>query len=152
SVCAATTFGATPVNVTVDPARAGAQIPDDFTGLSFEIQLLLPQKDGSYYFSPDNKRLIDTMKVLGVKNIRVGGNTSDNPAVAIPNEKDIDNFFAFAKAADVKVIYTLRLKGVTDYTDAAKTTKYIMSKYGSQVQCFALGNEPNVYLKTYPEF
>jgi hypothetical protein len=139
------------VTVTVDPAP-GAQIPEDFTGLSFEIQLLLPQKDGSYYFSPTNQRLIDTMKVLGVKSIRVGGNTSDNPAVAIPSEKDIDNFFAFAKAADVKVIYTLRLKGVTDYTDASKTTKYIMSRYGSQVQCFALGNEPNVYLKTYPEF
>jgi hypothetical protein len=140
------------VTVVVDSANPGAVVPDDYTGLSYEIQLLLPQKDGSYYFSASNTSLINTLKLLGVKNIRIGGNTSDNPAVAIPSEKDIDNFFAFAKAADVKVIYTLRLRGVTDPADAVRTARYVMSKHKSQVQCLAIGNEPNVYLKTYPEY
>jgi hypothetical protein len=140
------------VRVVVESSAPGAVVPDDFTGLSYEIQLLLPQKGGSYYFSSDNKPLISTLKQLGVKNVRVGGNTSDNPAVAVPTEKDIDNFFAFAKAADVKVIYTLRLRGVTETTDAMRIAKYVMSKHAPQVQCLAIGNEPNVYLKTYPEY
>ena len=66
-----------------------------------------------------------TLKLLGVKSVRVGGNTCDNPAVAVPSEKDIDNFFAFAKAAGVKVIYTLRLKGATDTAPAAKIVKFL---------------------------
>src|SRR5580765_563767 len=108
---------AAPVTVTIDASKAGTSIPADFVGLSYETKMMLPV-DGKHYFRADNGALIATFKQLGIRSLRVGGNSADNPQVAIPNEADIDSLFEFAKAADVKVIYTLRLKGTNDPTDA----------------------------------
>lgn len=153
------------VTVTVEPQSPGAPIPDDFAGISMETQILLPGKDGSYYFRPDNQALLDMFKFLDVKCLRIGGNTSDNPAVKVPAEADIDSLFAFARKANVKVIYGLRLrlpKTVEEkdkdaaYAELAKKdgqiAKYIMDRYRDNVMCFELGNEPNVYLKQYPQY
>src|SRR5690349_3824541 len=105
--------------VTIDPAGESIAIPADFLGLSFEMQDVLPDANGNYKFSPDNKPLLATFKALGIRNLRVGGNTADRPTVKIPTEKDLDQLFAFAEAADVKVIFTLRLRESTP-ADAAK--------------------------------
>lgn len=140
------------VELKLDPASRGATIPGDFIGLSFEMQLLLPDKDGKRYFSPENTALIATLKQLGVKSIRVGGNTADNPAVAVPGPEDIDSLFALAREVDAKVIYTLRLRNSSDPSDAVRIARYVMDKYSSQVECLAIGNEPNVYAKTYEEY
>jgi hypothetical protein len=147
-----TAFAQSPVTVRTDATAPGAQIPDDFTGLSFEMQTLLPGKDGEYIFSPDNKKLIALFKQLGLKNIRVGGNTADKPTVPVPGEKDIDSLFGFADAVDAKVIYTLRLRETADPTDAARIAKYIEDHYKPRLACFAIGNEPNVYSKTYEPY
>src|SRR4051812_6963133 len=104
----------TSATVDVDTAAVGAAVPADFTGLSFEMQLLLPDQNGQRVFRPDNQRLISLFKQLGIRNIRVGGNTADKPTTPVPGEADIDSLFAFAQAADAKIIYTLRLRG--DYT------------------------------------
>ena len=64
----------------------------------------------------------------------------------IPNKADIDSLFAFARAAGVKVIYTLRLSG-TEPADAAQTAKYIMDNYRPELACFELGNEPDKLVK-----
>ncbi len=130
----------------------GIAIPDDFTGLSFEMQTLLPDKDGKHFFRPDNTKLVALFKQLGLKSIRVGGNTADKPAVPVPDEKDIDSLFAFAEAADAKVIYTLRLRESADPKDAVRIAKYVNDHYKSRLTCFAIGNEPNVYSKTYEPY
>ena len=151
SICVAA-LAATPVTVTIDASKTGAKIPEDFVGLSCETKLMLPSDDGQHYFRPDNAALTAMFKQLNIKSLRIGGNSADNPAVAIPSEADIDSLFAFAKAADVKVIYTLRLKGQSDPAADAKIARYIWSKYQPSLLCFAIGNEPNIYVKTPEEY
>jgi hypothetical protein len=147
-----TTPAPLPLTVTIDTQSVGTEIPPDFTGVSLEIQTLLPNKEGVRYFRPDNQPLLAMFKTLGIHNLRVGGNTADNPAVKVPGPKDIDSLFAFAKAARVPVIYTLRLRNSTNPEADASVAKYVMGHYASQVVCFEIGNEPNIYAKTYPEY
>ena len=138
----------TTVGVRIDPQNPGAEIPADFVGLSFEMQRVLADTNGYHFFSPGNRRLIATFKTLGIKDLRVGGNTADRPTLPVPSEADVDNLFAFAKAAGVKVIYTLRLnQGSLD--GAVKMANYISSRYQGELDCFAIGNEPNVFSTNY---
>jgi hypothetical protein len=138
------------ITVTPDWSAPQTPIPDQFSGLSFETQLLLPNHDGIRYFRPDNQPLIQLFKTLGIKHLRIGGNTADNPAIDIPGNDDIDSLFAFAHAAGVKVIYTVRLKGQTDAAAIIPIVKYVQDHYAGDLDCFALGNEPSVYFKQYP--
>src|SRR5262249_13916452 len=98
-----------PVHVELSPATPSRAIASDFVGLSFEMQYVLPGTNGNHFFSPRNEALVATFKTLGIKSLRVGGNTADRPTLPTPSEADVDSLFAFAKAANVKVIYTLRL-------------------------------------------
>jgi hypothetical protein len=138
-----------PVALKIDAQSPGVKIPADFSGLSFEISNLLPGADGKRLFSPDNRRLITLFRTLGIKSLRVGGNTADLPKIPIPNPADIDSLFAFARAAGVKVIYTVRLRNGNIQQDAA-IVRYIEQHYRSQLTCFAIGNEPDFYRKVYP--
>jgi hypothetical protein len=136
---------ATPVTITIDTTKTGATTSQTFAGLSFETALMLP-KNGHHYFRPENKALLAMFKQLNIRSLRIGGNTADRETVPEPSDADIDSLFEFARAADVKVLYTLRLKGHDDPSDAAKVAKYIWSKYKENVECFAIGNEPNMYV------
>jgi hypothetical protein len=140
--------------VTVTPDWSGTQIPipSEFSGLSFETQLALAGSNGIHYFRADNAPLIQLFKTLGIKHLRIGGNTSDNPTVNVPVIADIDDLFAFAQAADLKVVYTVRLKGQTDASADIPIVKHILDHYAANLDCFALGNEPSVYYKQYPVY
>ncbi len=111
------------VTVTLDTENPGPVIPADFEGLSFEASLLLPGPDGVHYFRRDNHALIHLFHTLGIKSLRLGGNTADRDARKLPDEADLDSLFAFAKAAEVKIIYCLRLHGGDPQADA-RTAKY----------------------------
>src|SRR5579859_1553126 len=134
-----------PVTVTLAPKNAGAAIPADFVGLSFETSALLPDSSGQHAFRPTNQPLTDIFKSLGIKSLRIGGNSVDQDTVAIPSNADIDNLFGFAQAAGVKVIYSLRLKS-NNPAGAAAIAKYVMEHYSSTVECLSIGNEPTMYL------
>ncbi len=127
-------------------------IPSDFSGLSLETQILLPNGDGIHYFRPDNQRLIALFKTLGIRHLRIGGNTADNPAIQIPTDADIDSLFAFVHAAGVKVVYTLRFKGQTDASADIPIVRYIQDRYADDLDCFALGNEPSIYFTQYSAY
>lgn len=132
------------VSIQLDPASPGFEIPSNFTGLSFEAHLLFPDQNGKHYFRADNQPLIDLFHTLGIKSLRIGGNSSDRDARRLPSEADIDNLFAFAEAADVKVIYCLRLhNGDPDFD--SQTVQYIMNRYSRWVDCFSIGQEPSAY-------
>jgi hypothetical protein len=149
--CGFLSFAQSPVSITIDPKNAGAEISPDFVGLSFEMQRVLPGTNGFHLFSPKNKKLIATFKTLGVKNLRVGGNTADRANLPLPTKADVDSLFGFAKAADVKVIYTLRLRE-EDAPAMAQMAKYILARYKSNLSCFAIGNEPNVFSTNYETY
>jgi len=137
-----------PVTITVDLKQPGAVISPDFSGLSFEAAILLPGPNGVHYFRPDNQPLINLFHTLGIKSLRIGGNTSDRNAGQLPDEGDLDSLFAFAKAAGVKIIYCLRLHGGDPQADAV-TAKYIMAHYAPLVDGFSIGQEPSAYPKPY---
>lgn len=141
-------FAQSPVGVTLNPAHPGMEIPADYLGLSFEMQRVLADTNGNHFFTSRNKRLIATFKTLGIKSLRVGGNTADRPTVPTPTTADVDSLFSFARAAHVKVIFTLRLNRGNP-AEAAKMAGYILQYYRKQLSGFAIGNEPNVFSTNY---
>lgn len=151
SLCALHCPAQVPVVVTFDPAHPGAEIPADFPGLSFEMQRVLADTNGWHYFSAENTRLIATFKTLGIKNLRVGGNTADRPTLPTPTTADVDALFAFAKDAGVKIIFTLRLNH-GDAEAAVSMANYISRNYSNQLDALAIGNEPNVFSTNYETY
>lgn len=151
------------VNVTVDQTSTGQGISSDFQGLSYETLLIFPDSNGNFLFSGTNTPLINMFKTLGIKSLRIGGNSADNvndnngqlPADSTCEAADkcpiLDNLYAFAQAAGIKVIFTLRLK-VLNASAAAGEAAYIMKHYSSLTDCFEVGNEPNVYLSSYSTY
>ena len=137
-----------PVRLALETHQPAVKMPADFLGLSFEMQRVLADTNGNYFFSPTNRALIATFRTLGIKNLRVGGNTADRPTVPTPSRADVDHLFAFAKEADVKVIYTLRLNH-GDIESVVKMADYISRHYKKQLDSFAIGNEPNVFSTNY---
>ncbi|SIO48633.1 hypothetical protein SAMN05444172_2302 [Burkholderia sp. GAS332] len=133
------------IELAVNPAEAGREIPEDFLGLSFESMAILKATDGSYqYLKPHNKPLSQLFHSLGVKSLRVGGNTADTPTVPLPTHEDIDALFAFADMAKVRVIYTLRMRG-GDVNVATEPARYVAKHYGMLTDCLMIGNEPDVF-------
>ncbi|HZP59498.1 MAG TPA: hypothetical protein VFB27_04165, partial [Opitutaceae bacterium] len=140
-----------PVTVQADVAHPGRAVPDDFCGLSYELKLVLPNSTtGKHYFRPDNAPLVTAFHTLGVRHLRVGGNTAERATVPIPDHADIDSLFAFAKAADLKVIYTVRMEG-NPPAASAEVAKYVLDHYGPLVSCLTVGNEPDKPWK-YPAY
>jgi hypothetical protein len=142
---------ATTVLIQLSNAPTSQKIASDFTGLSFEMRDVLADSSGKHFFNDSNKLLIATFQTLGIKSLRVGGNTADDPKIPVPNEADVDALFAFAKAAGVKVIYTLRLNE-GNRESATRMADYIFRNYKDQLACFAIGNEPNVFSKEYAPY
>jgi hypothetical protein len=136
------------MDISVNTKNTVAEIPPDFSGLSFETATLLPDKQGQYYFRAGNRKLVQVFRQLGIRSLRIGGNTADRPTIQVPDHKDIDSLFAFAKAANLKIIYTLRLREGS-IEKATEIAKYIMDDYKSEIECFAIGNEPNMFSKEY---
>ena len=142
----------TPVTatVTVTDDGTGSNISPRFMGLSYEMVLVLP-KDGKYYFDANDKALVNTFHTLGIKSLRVGAAAVDYPNVAVPQERDIDSLFTFARAAEVKVIYSFRLKK-GDPAESARLAAYIAAHDADALDCFSIGNEPNAYNKTFDTY
>ena len=144
-------YAQSPVAIQLSLGKSYAAVAPDFVGLSFEMQYVLPDTNGNHFFSAENKKLIATFNTLGIKNLRVGGNTADRPTIPTPSMADVDSLFAFAKAADVKIIYTLRLNEGS-LAAATQMANYITRLYASHLDCFGIGNEPNVFSKEYAPY
>lgn len=148
-----TALARSPVAVTVADAKAsGPVIPADFIGLSFDTESLLYDHAGveGYLFDSTNRQLLTLFQNLGIRNLRIGGDTVDDPGVPISKPADIDALFRFAEAAGVKVIYSLRLQNGDPLQDAS-IAKYIWEHHREHLECFSIGNEPNLYKEKDPE-
>ena len=132
-----------PVAVTVTADGGGAGLAPRFLGLSYEMSMLLPT-DGRYYFDANDQALVNTFQTLGIKSLRVGANAVDDARIPIPQEKDIDMLFNFARAAGVKVIYSFRLKN-GDPTNSARLASYIAEHDADVLDSFSIGNEPYLF-------
>jgi hypothetical protein len=149
-LCAQLALAQSPVTLAIGSDATGPVIPEDFVGLSFGMKALLPDKAGAHIFSATNTPLITLFQNVGLHHLRFGGTTVESPpATPIPGEKEIDNLFAFAREAGVKkIIYSLRLLETDSAPDYAATNvvlaQYIWNHYRPSLECFALGNEPDV--------
>jgi hypothetical protein len=147
-----------PVTVNVDTRFHEFAIPADFVGLGFETKSVVADTYGvrGNFFSPENRPLITLFRNIGIRNIRIGGGTVDGSGgdehcvAPTPSFKDIDNLFEFARAADVKVIYSVRLLNVSHCADPnlaegdASIVRYIWRHYRDHLDSFSIGNEPDV--------
>lgn len=140
-----------PVTLTIDAHSPGYAIPDDFCGLSFGVIAEMSQHHGHFLFSPTNSELIALFTNSGIRNLRLGGSTVEGLKAAHPSQIAIDNVFGFAKAANLKVIYSLALLNGTP-SDDAQTAQYIWDHYRPWLECFAIGNEPDIRRYHYPPF
>ena len=139
-----------PITLTIDPNVSGMPIPPDFTGLSFETGALRYNnyRTDGYLFDSSNTQFLTLFKNLGINSLRIGGNSVDRGSALTTN--DLDAFFRFVKAGDLKVIYSLRLANGNADEDAS-IAKYIWGKYRPYLICLAIGNEANSYNGLDPE-
>ncbi|HXT12754.1 MAG TPA: hypothetical protein VN873_14425 [Candidatus Angelobacter sp.] len=153
-----------PARLSISVLKPGAEISTNVLGLSYETSLMLPDTNGVHYFRPNNRPLVAIFKTLGVKSLRIGGNSVDAPNVPVPSEKDVMSFFEFARVAGVKVIYSVRLEepkeggvntnssptpgSMANAQSAAQFAKLIHHHYAGVLDCFAIGNEPG-YFRDY---
>src|SRR5260370_28649243 len=92
-----------PVTIALSPGNPGATIPQDFNGVSYETSALL----GGGYFRSSNQPLLRMFSLLGIKNLRIGGDTSGTGT--LPSPPDITAAPVFLDAPHPKLIYVLRL-------------------------------------------
>lgn len=144
SLCPLGIHSSNSVEVNLQPDQILCTPPAGSIGLSYEAKMLLPDENGKYYFDPDNKAIVNAFQTMGVKSLRIGGNSVDVPRTAIPSPEDIDMLFSFAKEAGIKVIYSFRLRN-GDPASAARIAKQIHDKYADLLDYFAIGNEPSYY-------
>jgi hypothetical protein len=140
----------TRIAITLSPEENAPELAPQFLGLSYEMRALLPE-NGKYYFEATDENLVQVYKTLGIKSLRVGANAVDDPRVPIPDTKEIDQLFNFARKAGCKVIYSFRLKK-GDPANAARLAEYINKNYADTLDCFSIGNEPDFYFKTYAPY
>lgn len=136
-------FAQSNVTLTIDSKKAGREIPKNFIGESFETSSVRLNNRGvkGYLFDTTDHQLLTIFKNLGLKSLRIGGGTVDH-ALLVPTYADIDALFRFAKAAGVKIIYSLRLTNGNAEGNAS-IAKYIWKNYRPLLDCFAIGNEPD---------
>jgi hypothetical protein len=130
--------------VEVGTEPAGPRIPADALGLSYETSILRPGANGLRYFRPDNRALLTVFQTIGVKSLRIGGNSVDDPRIPLPDQEDVRSLFRFARQAGVKVIYSVRLHD-GDPASAAKFARLIREEFRGELESFAIGNEPGYY-------
>jgi hypothetical protein len=141
------------VTVTIDREHRGG-CAGGFAGLSFERGPLVNGDAGvsGNVFSPANTSLVTLFRNMGLGSLRIGGGTVDQliPAgTGSDGFSGIDDLFAFAAAAEVKVIYSLRLlspeANPTGDLKAVhgQAVRYIWRRYQQNVASFAIGNEPD---------
>jgi len=150
-LCAGLLEAQSPVslNVIISSHGINATIPSDFNGLSFGTTSLKPA--GTYFFDSTDTQVLTLFRELGTKSLRIGGTSVDtNNSGYIPSRPDIDALFRFAKSSGVKVIYSLKLMNGDPATDAS-TAKYIWDRYAAYLDCFSIGNEPDIYKGMDPQ-
>src|SRR5580704_11502738 len=139
------------IQVNIDTRRTQGRIPDDFTGLGYEISsVAIPG-----LLSDKNHAYVQLVRGLGTNGvIRVGGITSDSAsfaadAVASPaakatviNAANLRRLGAFLDAIGWRLIWGLNL-GSGDVKNAAEEAAAVAAAVKDKLLAFEIGNEPD---------
>jgi hypothetical protein len=141
-----------PLSVSVEGAEAGAAVPKNFLGLSFEVAAL-PRLAG-YAGGGD---LVTLLRSLGGGVLRFGGVTADEDiawseprdpepswASGVVDASDLGALAKLAGESGWRVLLTLGL-GHFEPQAAAREAAAAQSLLGSSLEALELGNEPNSY-------
>lgn len=131
-------------------------IAPDFAGLSFEITSVIPGTSGLatgvHLFDPQaNPQPLALFQQMGIKSLRVGASTGDGCGTPFPTHADLDALFAFARQANLKVIYQFRMinPDSCDIPDleqqSADTARYLWSHYARNIAVLSIGNEDDFH-------
>jgi hypothetical protein len=163
-------FRGSPATLTLHRERPIADMPGDYTGLSYETsQLSEPE-----FFSPSNKSLVALFRLLSSRGVlRLGGNSSEfcwwktsmsatAPVVKPPSgplernwmphsltaitPEAIDQLAGFLDATGWSLIYGLNL-GTGTPQRAAEEAACVAREVGPRLRYFQIGNEPEYYSK-----
>jgi hypothetical protein len=142
----------TPISVSVDASEAGAPVPQNFLGLSFEVAAL-----GQIASYGGGGNLVTLLRSLGAGVLRFGGVTADeqiawtDPATPRPpwalGVLEASDFRELATLADEtgwRVLLTLGL-GHYEPQAAAREAASAKAALGEWLEAIELGNEPNAY-------
>jgi hypothetical protein len=155
---------------TLHPDRPGPTVPQNFIGLSYEVQQLSEPS----FFSPGNSGLIAQFRALAPRGVlRLGGNTSDlgwwkptpestRPPLSAnvtlttpPGERSpidlmyaitpeaVRNLRGFLDATGWTCLYGINL-GTNTPSQAAEQAVFVAKTLGGKLECFQLGNEPDI--------
>jgi hypothetical protein len=158
----------TAAEATLDiPSEAnGPHMPEDFVGLSYEVQQLTDPA----FFSPANTGLIEQCKALAMHGVlRLGGNTSefgywkpmpDSPEPEHPHTREVEgepkaqyyavtpeairNLAAFLNATGWTCLYGIGM-GTNTPEHAAAEAEFVAKTLGSSLQYFQIGNEADLF-------
>src|SRR5215467_4084478 len=114
-----------PVTLNINPESRGYEISPDFAGVSIFTGTQVRDHKGvpGNLFSGTNTQLITLFKNAGLRHLRLGATGSATSGAKNLSHEDIDALFAFAKDADIKVIYSLH------YSEGVDTAKYVWNHY-----------------------
>ena len=157
-----------PIEVTLTiPAEAnGPHMPDDFVGLSYEVQQLTDPS----FFSAQNTGLIRAFRSLSTRGVlRLGGNTSefewwkatsDSPEPEHPHIREVvgepkaqyypvtaeavRNLAAFLKSTGWTCLYGIGM-GTNTPERAAQEAEFVAKTLGPSLQYFQIGNEVDLF-------
>ena len=147
------------VTLAVNTAQvSGTAIPSDFMGLSFEMgSVIYDDVNDGWFLSGSNGAMIAIAKTLGVKSVRVGGNSAETGDIA--TAADEDAVLDYCHAIGANLIWDLEVDGTlydasTTATDTNSkpivaenmhtyaSSKAYLSNTNSLV--FQVGNEPDL--------
>jgi len=168
----ATTAFAGPAKATIEvelaPAKARAEsVPADFAGLSLEMQAVRAgfNTPKGHWLSAANAPFVTLLKTLGVRSVRIGGNTTERnvpdggrPVKPYPSDADAAAVNDFMNALGAtQLIWCLPVADRFDpatYSDYAARMVEDQARKGYTFQTvFQLGNEPDLFkvaLEAYP--
>jgi hypothetical protein len=158
--------GSAHATLVLSAAAEGPHMPEDFVGLSYEVQQLTEPD----FFSPANTSLIAAFKELSSHGVlRLGGNTSEfgywkptpsSPEPAHPTIREVEgepkahyypvtpeairNLAAFLKATGWTCLYGIGM-GTNTPERAADEAAYVAQTLGPSLQYFQIGNEVDLF-------
>ncbi len=154
------------ITLNIAGEATGAQVPDDFVGLSYEVQQLVDPS----FFSGSNTGLIEQFKALSPNGVlRLGGNTSefawwkptpDSHEPTHPQTREVEgepkaqyyavtseavrNLAAFLKATGWTCLYGIGM-GTNSPERAAEEAAFVANTLGPSLQYFQIGNEADLF-------
>jgi hypothetical protein len=166
----AASVAAQPVKIELHPGQYGANVPENFVGVSYETQQLSEPN----FFSPENHGLVEQFRALSPNGVlRLGGNTSDygywkptpqskppkrkkrpykvgdpNPNLSYPvTPEAVENLRGFLDATGWTCLYGINF-GTSTPQLAADEASFVAKTLGLKLEYFQVGNEADRFGST----